>query len=411
MNTTSIIKEIITKNGDEINQWIEDKYGKAPHLFYSSVDIRHSGHKIVPVDTNLFPAGFNLLSSKQKEQASKQVIKYFQEYYPSKKKVMLYPESHTRNKFYLENIFNIQEILVDAGLEVVIARSDLEIEDGSNAQYIELETALNNNIITHRAFKENGIIQTDNFIPDVIIANNDFSSGSPESLNDLKEQPVFPPVGMGWYKRRKTSHFETYEQLSKEFGRSFNLDPWLISASFTKCEKVNFKQKDGLECVANNVDKLLWKIKNKYEEYSIKEEPYVFIKANSGTYGMGIMIAKSGEDIMSINKKGRHTMDSTKENMGNSEVIIQEGIPTIDTAKGKPAEPMVYLVNSQAIGCNYRLNNNQDEFGNLNSKGMEFVNFESQETSNDSNCPVQEMIAKLASLAAARECYEDDWVI
>jgi len=104
-------------------------------------------------------------------------------------------------------------------------------------------------------------------------------------------------------------------------------------------------------------------------------------------------------------------MDTTKEGVGNTEVVIQEGIPTIDTAKGKPAEPMVYLVNSKPVGCNYRLNNNQDEFGNLNSRGMEFLNFESKETESDSSCPVQSLIAKLASLAGARECYEVNWVI
>lgn len=404
-NVKKIIHDIIKDNEKKISEWFAKMYGRTPTLFYSSVDIRHSGFKIVPVDTNLFPAGFNLLSEKQRKQASQQVSSYFSKYHAGKSKVMLYPESHTRNKFYLENIFSIEEILEDTGLEIVVARGDLE------SDLEEFETALGNKIKTHKAFKKDGIVQTKDFIPDVIIANNDFSSGSPETLKDLRNQPVFPPIGMGWYQRRKTSHFETYEQIVKEFGREFNLDPCLFSAEFTKCGKVNFRKKEGLECVANNVDKLIWKIKSKYDEYNVNQEPYVFIKANSGTYGMGIMIAKSGEDILDINKKGRHTMDTTKDGIGNTEVIIQEGIPTIDLAKGKPAEPMVYLVNSEPVGCNYRLNNSQDEFGNLNSRGMEFLNFEAEETKSDSSCPVQSLIAKLASLAAARECYELNWVI
>lgn len=400
-----IIYDVIKSRPDEVEEWLKKKYDRTPTLFYSSADIRHSGYKIVPVDTNLFPAGFNLLSESQKDEASVQVKNYFEKYHPGKQKVMLYPESHTRNKFYLENIFNIDDILRKAGLEVKIARGDLDTEEE------EFETAKGNKIKTYKAFKENGVVKTKDFIPDVVIANNDFSSGSPEILKNLKDQPVFPPIGMGWYKRRKSSHFETYEQIAKEFGRDFDIDPWLISAQFAKCGKINFKEMKGLECIANNVDKLIWKIQQKYDEYEIDKQPYVFIKANTGTYGMGIMIAKSGQEVLEINKKGRHTMSTTKEGVDNSEVIIQEGIPTIDTVNGKPAEAMVYLVNSQAVGCNYRVNDNQDEYGNLNSRGMEFVNFESKETESNSNCPVQSLIGKLASLSAARECYEMNWVI
>ncbi len=408
MNSINIKKEIysiIKENSPQINRWIEDKYGKTPTLFYSSVDIRHSGYKIVPVDTNLFPAGFNLLSEKQKATASEQAKKYIEKYYSGKNKVMVYPESHTRNKFYLENVYNIVEILKNAGLEVVVARHDLESESEI------FETATGKTIETFKAINEGGKVRTKDFVPDMIVANNDFSAGSPEILKKVEDQPIFPPVGMGWYIRRKSSHFDTYANIAREFGREFNLDPWLISAEHTKCGKVNFKQREGLECIATNVDKLIWKIQNKYNEYGIEEEPYVFIKANSGTYGMGIMNVKSGEEVLEINKKARHTMNNTKDSQENSEVIIQEGIPTIDVTKGKPSEPMVYLVNSQPVGCNYRLNNNQSKFGNLNSKGMEFVNFESEETGSDSDCPVQSLIAKLASLAAARECYESNWTI
>ena len=104
-------------------------------------------------------------------------------------------------------------------------------------------------------------------------------------------------------------------------------------------------------------------------------------------------------------------MNVIKEGVENSEVIIQEGVPTIDNFEGNPAEPLVYLVNSNPVGCNYRLNKNQDKFGNLNSSGMEFMTFDKDESNNNMNCPVQELIARLASLAAAFECYEQNWDI
>ena len=133
------------------------------------------------------------------------------------------------------------------------------------------------------------------------------------------------------------------------------------------------------------------------------------MKANNGTYGMGIMSVKSGNEVLEINKKGRKNMSSIKEGAENSEVIIQEGIRTVDEVDGASAEPLVYLVNSKAVGCTYRVNNNKDSESNLNSVGMTFQNFNEKE--NSMNCPVQSLIAELASLAAARESYEINWTI
>ena len=92
-------------------------------------------------------------------------------------------------------------------------------------------------------------------------------------------------------------------------------------------------------------------------------------------------------------------MNVIKEGVENSEVVIQEGIVTIDQHNGRPAEPMIYLVNANPVGCTYRVNNNQDKFGNLNSSGMEFVQLDAVETESELSCPVQGLIARLASLA------------
>ena len=67
----------------------------------------------------------------------------------------------------------------------------------------------------------------------------------------------------------------------------------------------------------------LHKIRKKYDEYGIEQEPYVFVKADSGTFGMGIMTVKSGEEIYEINKKTRNKMTSMKEGVENTHLIIQ----------------------------------------------------------------------------------------
>ncbi|HLD84288.1 MAG TPA: glutamate--cysteine ligase, partial [Coxiellaceae bacterium] len=45
-----------------IESWFRVQWQKTPALFYGSVDLRNAGFKLAPVDTNLFPAGFNNLN-------------------------------------------------------------------------------------------------------------------------------------------------------------------------------------------------------------------------------------------------------------------------------------------------------------------------------------------------------------
>ena len=46
----------------------------------------------------------------------------------------------------------------------------------------------------------------------------------------------------------------------------------------------------------SNVEALLAKIRRKYKEYGIKEKPFVIVKADAGTYGMGIMTVRDPKD-------------------------------------------------------------------------------------------------------------------
>jgi len=46
----------------QIETWFRSQWLKTPAPFYTSVDLRNAGFKLAPVDTNLFPAGFNNLN-------------------------------------------------------------------------------------------------------------------------------------------------------------------------------------------------------------------------------------------------------------------------------------------------------------------------------------------------------------
>ena len=164
--------------------------------------------------------------------------------------------------------------------------------------------------------------------PVLMLVENGFSCRPPELLCGI-DQPMTPSPGHGWFKRRKSRHFEAYNALAADFGAAFGIDPWLVSTYVQHCGLVDFRARVGLECVALNVEKMVYALREKYAEHGIEGDPYIYIKADSGTYGMGIMTAKSGADVYAMNKKTRHSMHVIKEGVHNTEVMIQEGVKQV----------------------------------------------------------------------------------
>jgi glutamate--cysteine ligase len=54
-------------------------------------------------------------------------------------------------------------------------------------------------------------------------------------LEDLHEQYLLPPLHAGWSVRRKSKHFQSYEEVAKRFAKLLGIDPWLINPMFGKC--------------------------------------------------------------------------------------------------------------------------------------------------------------------------------
>ena len=168
------------------------------------------------------------------------------------------------------------------------------------------------------------LVTRDGWIPDMILLNNDLTEGVPEILHDIK-QPILPKPNQGWHKRRKFNHYQAYNRIIEDFCKTFALDPWLFTTFSKKCYNVNFKEKKGLACIATHVDEILNKIRNKYSQYDITEDPYVFIKADKGTFGMGIITVRSGKEVLEINKKTRHSINKIKggvENLYKKEFLL-----------------------------------------------------------------------------------------
>lgn len=405
-NILDTLRTLYDTRGDDIEAWFESKRKKGAPFITTSVDLRHSGLRLAPVDTNLYPAGFNNLSLAARGRAGRYFESALRENFPAAGRILIIPENHTRNLGYLENLHVLTAILMDAGYEVRI---------GSLAftEKTELTTLSGAALTQHALTKKDGkLITDDGFTANIILLNNDLTTGIHPLLENLT-QPILPPPYMGWHLRRKSVHFYQYRRLIGQFTQLFDLDPWLLATESHHCGLVDFRDRAKLETVAKNVDRLLAITREKYARYGVVDEPYIFVKADSGTYGMGIMTVRSGAEMLELNKKERNKMQTVKEGANVGDIILQEGVPTIDMVDGKPAEPMVYMVDGLPVGGMYRVNGNRDATGNLNAAGMEFVGMCDEDEAKDSeHRPIKEcdfrgygLVAAVAALASAREDY------
>jgi glutamate--cysteine ligase len=211
------------------------------------------------------------------------------------------------------------------------------------------------------------------FDPCTILLNNDLSGGIPEILQNLNEQYLLPPLHAGWSVRRKSKHFAAYDQVAESFASLIGIDPWLINPLFSRCGQVNFHEGTGMECLTHEVDVLLQKMRVKYQEYGITEKPFVIVKADNGTYGMGIMTVRDAKEFTQINRKTKNKMSVVKDGQAINEVIIQEGVMTMERMNDAVAEPVVYMLDRYVVGGFYRVHADRGIDENLNAPGASFL--------------------------------------
>lgn len=400
-----ILYQKISDNAAKIEQFFEEKLAQYRPNFYNSIDLRHFGFKIAPIDTNCFPAGFNNFSLNSINNAKKIVDNFFKKNFSHAKNIIIIPENHTRNLRYLENLANLQEILSAPNRQVIIASTSSEITQETTLSLEKSKTLTIYPITT----KSGEIRVSNNIKADLAILNNDFTNGIPDILKNITT-PIIPSSNLGWHKRTKSQHFDIYNKLATELCQILDIDPWLISTMHSSCHDVNFKEKKGFECLAKYVDNMIAILKQKYQKYGIEEQPYCYVKSDNGTYGMAVWQVHSGQEILQINKKDRNKMNMLKGSILNTQVMIQEGVPTIDTIDNKIAEPLIYLINGQIAANLFRVNDSRNQKNSLNAANASFYDLQDLENnqieiglSKDKITKIYQLIAQLAALASAIE--------
>jgi glutamate--cysteine ligase len=362
------LEQRILESMPAIERWFRLEWMEHTPPFYTSVDVRNAGFKLAPVDTNLFPGGWNNLTPEMLPLAVQAAMAAIEKICPEAKNLLLIPERHTRNTFYLANVQRLVQIFTQAGLNVRLGSLDEAIQEPTRISLPDGSSLLMEPL--ERSKRRLGL---KDFDPCTILLNNDLSAGLPKVLDNIHEQYLLPPLHAGWAVRRKSNHFHSYEEVAKKFAKLLGMDSWLINPLYAQCGKVNFAEGSGIECVQSNADALMSKIRRKYKEYGINEKPFVIVKADNGTYGMGIMTVRDAKELEEIGRRTKNKMSVIKDGQEVTEVIIQEGVPTYERMNDAVAEPVVYMLDRYVVGGFYRVHADRGIDENLNAPGSQFV--------------------------------------
>ena len=359
--------QLLEDKREEITAWMRAKRSEVPIPIYGSVDVRDAGWKIGVVDANHFPAGFNNVSKENLLELSNLFKDHVKRSHPNCGWVHIYPESHTRNPGYVENISSIKSMIEQAGFTCTVGSPDLNdfgSLDGLSGPLLLQEVKVD----------ASGELEVDGAPPDLILLNNDLTDGV---IPGVQSANITPPPHMGWFRRRKSQHYEMLKPYIEEIAGLLSIDPWHLMPDWFVSENKCLTEDACKVKLAAEINEFLQRLREKYAALGIQREPTVVMKNDSGTYGLGIMMLTSGEQILNLSNRKANKLRYAKGGAEVENFLIQEGIPTaLTTPSGETLEPVVYLVDGEAASWFYRINAKKSDMDNLNSPSARFENYQ-----------------------------------
>lgn len=335
-----------------------------------SADLRQSGYKLAPVDVNLFPGGWHNLCPGVLPRAGAAIRDWVAARGIGGTRVLVLAEWMTRNPAYLQNLAAIRRALVAGGFDVRFAA----IDEGVPELGAEVETPDGETIyIEHVRPDGVGGLHTHRGAPiDWIFCNSDFTTGIPPWIETLRT-PIQSPVSLGWHRRRKGAFFTYYTDRARLAAEALGLDPWILIPETITVGPVDFWNEEGLGAVADEVDAMLERIAEAYRARKIDDRPFVVVKDEAGTFGMGVVTLDSSEPLRNPNRKLRQRMQRGKGGRPITSVVVQEGVYTRDLIGRCVAEPVMMAAAGRSLGGFFRYHCERDMTENLNARGMVFA--------------------------------------
>ena len=359
------LEQRILESLPAIERWFRLEWMEHTPPFYTSVDLRNAGFKLAPVDTSLFPRGFNHLTPEMLPLSVQAAMAAIEKICPEAKNLLLIPDASAVDASYLQNIARLVDVFHQAGLNVRLGTLEASVTE---AQEIELPDGTS--LTLEPLIRTRGRLGLKNFDPCTVLLNNDLSDGIPRVLLHLHEQYVLPPLHAGWPSRRKTSHFAAYEEVAKKFAKLLGMDPWLINPMFSRCPELDWREPASAQALAAQAETLLGKVRRKYKEYGIQEKPFIVVKPD-GAHGLPVLTVRDAKELGEL--EGGLKALAGPDGQPSGDLILQEGVPTHERIDDATAEPVVYMIDRYVVGGFYRVNAGRGADESLNLAGSSYV--------------------------------------
>ena len=368
--TLKSVKQTITHHYEDIISCLDINDADLHLPLYSSSDIRMNDVKAAVIDMNLFPAGFNNLCRLSYDEIPFLFKKTVSSFLPQCKRILILAESHTRNTFYLENIYSLKTYLSEASYDVDIATLfDESIQSECQNGILCLTTASGQELTFYDLRGLHDKLTASYY--DFVLLNNDLIAGVPDILRGLNV-PIYPSLAAGWHSRNKSHHFREVNAIMDRLADRFDIDPFFLTTSFIECSDFNINNEKSKLDLYDKAKALFSQLELSYRYYGIDQKPHVFIKANSGSYGMGVLSIDSPDDVLALNRRQRNQLTKGKQSQVINNIILQEGIPSSLRINNQVAELCLYYASHYYLGGFFRLNSEKSDRDNLNSRGMSF---------------------------------------
>ncbi len=351
-----------------IERWFRLEWMEHTPPFYSSANIRNAGFKVAPMGTSLYPRGWNNLTPEMVLLAVQAAQAAIEKICPEAGNLLLIPENHSHDTFYLANVAQLVRIFQAAGLNARIGSIDPAIK---SPKKIELPDG--QSVVLEPVMRSKHRLSLKDFNPCTILLNNGLAAGIPGILEDLHEQYLLPPLHASWPVRRKSNHFRSYEEVAKRFGKLLGIDPWLIAPMTAQAQGIDFARDNDLDVIATHCAALLTKIRRKYKEYGISEKPFVVIKPDGSSQGAGVITVRHPAGLMRLDHETRARMSACRSGEEPGDFLIQEGLPTCERVHDNLAEPVVYMIDRYVVGGFYRVRADRETDESFNASGASFV--------------------------------------